>query len=106
MQEFGLELLAAALLGQLDRSSRILNHLHSLKTRKFIKEPAATRVHQHRVPLHLEKPQRLYLLMIMEGAHCMIGEEGGARRIRAIEKHTDVVTPRLPRIFQQLTESF
>jgi hypothetical protein len=54
LQEFRFNTLARALLGQLQGASSIVDDLHRLQARKFVKEPSATRVHQHGVTLHLQ----------------------------------------------------
>ena len=84
--------------GQLHGSARIFDDLHRLNSRKFIKEPAAARVHQHGIALHLEKLQRGDLLRFAQLPDGMLLEEAPQALLGAVENHVNVSISRRPRI--------
>ena len=56
-QEFRLDRPLKKFVGQVNGAACILDYLHRLDAGKFIKEPAATGVHEHGVTLKFQKLQ-------------------------------------------------
>jgi hypothetical protein len=84
---------------QLERARRVTQDLHGLDPGEVVEEPAATRVHEHELVLHLEQGQDPLLLGAVERSQRVLLEERIARL--GPEKQLHVVVPCRPRISQQ-----
>ena len=84
------------LLRKLHDASGILDHLNGLDAGQLVEEPAAARVHQHRVPLQLQQLPDFHLLGFVQLAFAMALQEGFAHFGRTVQHHLDVVVARRP----------
>ena len=97
-------LLAVAAEGprKVDRPRRVVEALGRLQPADLVEEPAATGVHEHRVALHLEQPEHVADLGIVEVGVPVAAEEKADSLRVAVEDHVDVGVPRLPGIGEAL----
>ena len=96
-----LERRAGDRLRQLDDAPGVLDHLHRLDAGEFVEEPAATRVHQHRVALHFEQLPEPHALRLGQFPHRMVGQEARDALVRAVEDDADIVVARRPRVMHE-----
>src|SRR6185312_13823779 len=75
-QEMRFDRIAEKLLGKLNDASRVLDHLYRLNAGKLIEKPAAARIHQQGVALHLEQFPNFDFLSGREATKSMRGDEG------------------------------
>ena len=88
-------------LRELEGASGVLDDLARLDPRNVVEEPAAARVHELRVPLHLEQLQDAHPLFRRQRPGSVPCEESVHALGRAVEDHVDVVVARRPRIGEQ-----
>src|SRR6185437_7050363 len=100
-QEMRFDRIAEKLLGKLNHASRVLDHLYCFNTGKLIEKPAAARIHQQGVALHLEQLPNLDLLGGREATKRMRGEEARPVFRGTIKNDANVLVARAPWIFEQ-----
>src|SRR5579884_1253211 len=88
----------AEVLRKLERARGVLDDLDRLDAGQLIEEPPAGRIHEHGVPLHLEKTQRLHPPLGVEARPPVGGKERVDRLRRAVEDDVDVRLARRPRV--------
>ena len=96
-----LQLRAAGFPGKLQRTGSVLQDLHRLQPRHFGEEPAAARVHEHRLPLHLQQLERLDPLQSAQVPGRMSGDESRCVLALWIEDHLDELVAREPGVAQE-----
>ncbi|EKD59386.1 MAG: hypothetical protein ACD_55C00036G0001, partial [uncultured bacterium] len=88
-------------LGELQRAAGVIDHLHRLQPRELVEEPAAARVHQHGMTLHLQKLQRGDLFRGVEVLLRVLGQEAFRPLHFPVQDHLDVSVSRLPRVLEE-----
>jgi hypothetical protein len=99
-RKFGVQFQAGHLLRIVHGPQGILQNLVGFDPGYFIKKPAATRVHQHRVPLHFEQAQYFHLFQFAEGAAGMFLQKVAYRIVVERSEHDlDIVVAGFPGVF-------
>ena len=93
---------AEAASGELQNASCIAEDLLRLDAADVVKEPAAARVHQHRVALELEELERADALGGAEVAVAELPQESFDTLLPRLEDDVDVVIARPPRVTEEL----
>src|SRR6476619_7104532 len=101
LQEERLDRTAQVLLGQLHGPRRVAENRARLEAGRVVEEPPAARVHEKRVALHLEKPERERALVAGRVRNRVPVQETGNGFLGPVEDHLDRVVPRGPGVSEQ-----
>ena len=93
-------LLAEELLRQLQYARGVGDDLHGLDPRDVVEEPAAARVHELRVALHLHQLQSAHALGVRQRARLLRGKKAVHRLRAAVEHDLNVSVARGPYILE------
>ncbi len=96
-----LEVLAESVSRKLQSAPGVSQDLPRLDAADVVEEPAAARVHQLGVPLELQELPGLDPLGLREFAPRVLAEEPSRVLRRAVENHSDVGVPGLPRVREE-----
>ncbi len=87
---------------QVDGPRGVVQALRRLQPADLVEEPAAARVHQHPVALHLQQAEGVADLGVVEVGVAVAAEEVADRLRAAVEDHVDVGVARLPGVGEAL----
>ena len=93
---------AAEVLRQVDGPRGVVQALGRLQPADLVEEPAAARIHIHAVALHLEEPQRVLDLRLVEVGVAVAAEEVADRARAAVEDDVDVGVAGGPGVGEEL----
>ncbi len=101
LQEFCFQLIPEEALGQLDGTAGVLDHLNGFDPGEFVKEPAATGVHQQGVALELKQLESAHFFLCIQFVAGVPGEEGINVFRSAVEDNFDVIIVGRPGVAQE-----
>src|SRR5262249_58317307 len=96
-----LERSAEELFGELDGAAGVTEDLHGFDSGEVIEEPAAARLHEHRVALHLEELHGVDALFGGERPGAVLREEAVQDLRRTVADDVRVGVTRLPGIAEE-----
>ena len=100
-EELGLQRGLPEFFRQLNRPARVPDDLNGFDSRKLIEEPAAARIHQHGMPLQLQKFEGRDPVRLRERRGGILLEKLLHLLRRTVEHDPDVVIPGRPRVAEE-----
>src|SRR5437868_6509932 len=103
LQEFLFEIFSEGASRQLNSAGGILNDLHGLDSREFVKKPAAARIHQHGMALQFHQLKQSHFFPLIELPRGVADEKLLQIFRGSIQDYVDIIIPGFPWVAHELS---